>query len=109
MIGDRRVRVLAVDARPGEGDDQALRRARLYLDAATGDLVGARLHRRMASLLFSETSDVLVMLHPVYDGWLPRLARFDTTLDALFTDERRFVLARRYSDFQPAAAALPSP
>ena len=106
LLGDRRVRVLTVDARPGEGDDKTLRRARLYLDPATGDLVGIRLLQRMESVLFSERSDASILLQPgPAGGWLPERTRFDTTLDALFTARRHFRLSRRYSDFMPAAAA----
>jgi hypothetical protein len=106
LLGDRRVRVLTVDARPGEGDDKTLRRARLYLDPATSDLVGIRLQQRMASPLFSERSDATILLQPgPAGGWLPHRTRFETTLDALFTDERHFRLSRRYDDFMPAAAA----
>lgn len=106
LLGDRRVRVLRVEARPGEGDDQILRRARLYLDPATGVLVGVRLHQRMASVLFSEASDMTILLQPgPAGGWLPDFTRYETALDALFTARRHFRLTRRYSDFHPAAAA----
>ncbi|MEP0546228.1 MAG: hypothetical protein ABJF88_04800 [Rhodothermales bacterium] len=105
-LGDRRVRVLSIDARPGEGDDKTLRHAQLYLDPATGDLVGIRLQQRMTSLLFSERSDATILLQPgPAGGWLPQSTRFETTLDALFTAKRHFRLSRRYSEFAPAAAA----
>jgi hypothetical protein len=105
-LGDRRVRVLTVEARPGEGDDKTLRHAQLYLDPATGDLVGIRLQQRMASPLFSERSDATILLQPgPAGGWLPHTTRFETTLDALFTAKRHFRLSRRYSEFAPAAAA----
>lgn len=97
LLGDRRVRVLTVEARPGEGDDQPLRRARLYLDSETSTLVGFRLHRRLASVLFGETSEALVLLHPGPDGWRPHRTRFETALDAPLATRRRFHLTRRYT------------
>ena len=106
LLGDRRVRVLYVQARPGEGDDKPIRRARLYLDPATGDLVGLRLLRTMNSLLFSERSDATILLQAgPAGGWLPHRTRFETSLGALFTADRRFRLSRRYDAFMPAAAA----
>ena len=105
-LGTRRVRVLLVDALPGEGDDKTLRHARLYLDPATGDLVGIRLIQQTESVLFSERSDATILLQPgPAGGWLPDRTRTETTLDALFTARRHFRLSRRYSDFMPAAAA----
>lgn len=102
LLGDRRVQVLTVEARE---DDQALRRARLYLDDA-GALVGVRLQRRTESVIFSERSNTTILLQPgPAGGWLPHLTRAETSLGALFTDDRRFRLTRRYTDFQPAAAA----
>ena len=96
LLADRRVRALTVVARPGEGDDQPLRHARLYLDAETHTLVGFRLHRRMDSVLFGERTDALVLLHPDSGGWRPHQARFVTTLAAPLTPPRRFRLTRRY-------------
>lgn len=101
LFGERRVRVLTVEARE---NDQALRRARLYLDAS-GALVGVRLQRRTESVIFSERSDTAVLLQPGVGGWLPHVTRVETTLGALGTDRRRFRLTRRYSAFEPAAAA----
>ena len=102
LLGDRRVQVLTVEARE---DDQALRRARLYLDDE-GALVGVRLQRRTESVIFSEQSDTAVLLQPgPAGGWLPHLTRIETALGALGTDRRRFRLTRRYADFEPAAAA----
>ncbi len=97
LLGGRRARVLTVEARPGEGDEQPLRRARLYLDAKTNTLVGFRLHRRLESVLFGEASEALVLLHPGPDGWRPHRARFATALDAPLAARRRFRLTRRYT------------
>lgn len=109
LIGGRRVQVLTVDARPGEGDDQLLRHARLYV-ADGGQLVGARLRRRTESVLFTEKSEATILLHPTSAGtWLPHATRYDATVGALFTDRRRFRLTRLYTPLAPAlSAAAPS-
>ncbi len=97
-LGGRPVRVAAVEARPGEGDDQALRAARLYLDAATGRLVGATVRRRQASPLFGEESTLSAMLRPTPEGrWLPDRTRYDAAVRAPFSEPRRFRLTRQYT------------
>ncbi len=96
LLGDRRVRVLTVTARPGEGDDQALRTARLYLDVS-GSLVGARVRRRQASALFGESSALVFFLQPTDGGWLPDRLSVDTEIRAPLTTPRRFRLDERYT------------
>lgn len=104
LLGERRVRVLTVDAHPTEGEDQLLRHARLYV--AEGMLVGVRLRRRTESVLFSEASDATILLRPTEAGtWLPHLTRYDATVGALFTDPRRFRLQRVYTPAVPALSA----
>jgi hypothetical protein len=105
LVGGARVRVLAVEARPGEGDDQLLRYARLYVDDG-GALVGVRLRRQTESVLFSEASDATILLRPTPAGtWLPHVTRFDASVSALFTDRRRFRLQRVYAPGVPALSA----
>lgn len=96
LLGDRRVRVVAVRARPGEGDDQPLRSARLYLDAA-GAVVGARVERRQESVLFGETSRRTLFLRPSPDGWLPDRLTVESEIRAPLTAPRRFRLDERYT------------
>jgi hypothetical protein len=105
VLSGQRVQIVTVDARAG-ADDQPLRSARLYLHSTTGAVVGVRLQRRTESLVFSESSDATILLQPgPAGGWLPRLTRVETEVNALFSDAHRFRIARRYADFQPAAAA----
>ncbi len=96
LISDRRVRIVSVRARPGEGDDQPLRAARLYLDAA-GAVVGAHVERRQASALFGETSTRTLFLRPTPDGWLPDRLTVASEINAPLTAPRRFRLAERYA------------
>lgn len=99
-LGGRRVRVVTVEPRPGEGDGQALRHARLYLEAESGAVVGVRWRRTMESILFEEHSDFGVMLRPGPGGWLPQEARFETSVRAPLTAPRRFRLTRTYDGFE---------
>ena len=96
LIGDRRVRIVAVRARPGEGDDQPLRAARLYLDAA-GAIVGAHVERRQESVLFGETSARTLFLRPSPGGWLPDRLTVVSEIRAPLTAPRRFRLSERYT------------
>lgn len=105
VLGGQPVQIVTVDAREGE-EDQALRRARLYLHRDSGALVGVRLERRTESLVFGERSDATIMLQPgPAGGWLPHHTRVEAAVDALFADSRRFRITRRYDAFEPAAAA----
>ncbi|MEM1041370.1 MAG: hypothetical protein AAGI91_01970 [Bacteroidota bacterium] len=97
LLGDRPVRVLTVEARPGEGDGQPLRSARLYLDPETEALVGFRLRRVMDAVLFGETTASSVLLHPGPDGWRPYRTHVETMLGAPLATPRRLRLTRRYA------------
>ena len=96
LLGDRRVRILTVRARPGEGDDQPLRAARLYLDTA-GALVGARVERRQGSMLFEEASTRALFLQPAPEGWLPHRLSVASHIGAPLAAPRRFRLAWSYA------------
>lgn len=103
-LGDRRVRVLTVAARPG-GDEGGLRHARLYVTDG-GALVGVRLRQRTDSPLFTQRSEATILLQPTEaDTWLPHHLRYDVTVAALFTDRRRFRLQRLYTPIAPALSA----
>jgi hypothetical protein len=96
-IGPMRARVVTVTARPGEGDSQALRSARLYVDAASGELVGLRIHRHSQNVLFGESSMLHLMLAPGPQGaWLPAETRYTVAVRAALTATRRFRLYRAY-------------
>lgn len=95
LIGDQPLRILSVTARPGEGDEQALRSARLYLDA-DGTLVGARVRRMQESVLFGESSGLMLFLQPGTEGWLPHVLTVDSRISAPLTEPRRFRLSERY-------------
>lgn len=95
-LGDQPIRILTVTARPDEGDEQTLRAARFYLDA-DGALVGARVQRRQASVLFGETSRLTLFLRPADTGWLPDRLAVTTEIQAPLAAPRRFLLDERYA------------
>lgn len=96
-LGGRTVRVVTVTARPGEGDGQPLRAARLYVEAASGALVGVRLDRRVATPLYGEVSRLELLLRPDPSGdWLPERTVYAVALRAALTGTRRFRLIRQY-------------
>ena len=84
LLGELRVRVVEVQARPGEGDKQAIRRARFYVAPRTGGgtLVALLLDRAHPATLFYEQSTFALQLglHP--DGaWLPHHLRFQSHVE----------------------------
>ncbi|PSQ99522.1 MAG: hypothetical protein BRD48_03945 [Bacteroidetes bacterium QS_9_68_14] len=101
-------RVVAVRARPDAGGDpQAVRRARLYLDAGTRQLVALRLHRRRHSMLFDEDTRQFVRLRRAaatdsVTTWVPAETRFATRLDMPLRPGRRFRTTATYDAFRQA-------
>lgn len=106
LLAGRAARVITVDARPGEGDGLALRSARLYVDDATGDLVGIRLRRHSQNMLFGETSVLTLMLAPAGNVWLPQLTDYRVSMRAALTATRRFQLVREYRPEAPAGQTI---
>lgn len=104
-LGGRPVRVPT--ARAHSGADPAIREAVLFVDPASGALVGARVRRRQASPLFGETSTLAVLLRPEAGGWLPASTRFDVALRAPLTASRRFRLTREYAYAGPQSMRQP--
>lgn len=103
--------VVAVRARPGpDGDKQTVRRARLYLNKDTGQLVAVRLHRVRRSLLFDEDTRQYVRIRPVphraapdSTGWVPAETRFQTRLHMPLRPARRFRSSASYDQYRPAS------
>lgn len=75
------VRIIDILARPGLGDDQVVRRARLVLDTASPRLLGIYMVRRQRGALFSEQSHFFARLqrHST-DVWLPDTTRYRSQL-----------------------------
>jgi hypothetical protein len=85
----------AVVEEPGE--DLPLRSVRLFIDPASEEVIGVRLHRHSSNLLFGETSQLELMLAPFPDGrWLPKRTDYRVALRAALTATRRFHLERTY-------------
>jgi hypothetical protein len=106
LLAGRTARVITIRAREGE-DGLALRSARLYVDAASGDLVGVRIRRHSQHVLFGETSSLVLLLAPAPDGaWLPELTDYRVSLRAALTATRRFQLVREYRPEAPAGRSV---
>jgi hypothetical protein len=125
LLGGRSARIVAIEPRPSAAGEQAVKRARLYVDRATDQLVGVRLKRQSRSLLLDETSRLRVFLQPTYiDGplhktkstpngrlhmnraqqrvntaWVPASTRFTTRLDVPVLDERAFRTSSSFTSY----------
>lgn len=101
LPGGHEVRVIDILARPGLGDEQAIRRARLVLEPGEQRLVGLYLVRHRQDVLFGETSHFFARLQPT-DGrtWLPDTTRYRSRL--LFPLLRPFLIehATAYRDLE---------
>ncbi|NBC15764.1 MAG: hypothetical protein GVY18_00435 [Bacteroidetes bacterium] len=81
LPGGRAVRVIDVLARPGLGDDQPLRRARLSVLPTSLQLVSLYLIRHRQDALFGEESHFFTRLQPgPDDAWIPDTTRFRSRL-----------------------------
>lgn len=95
------VKVIDVLARPGVGDDQTIRRARLMLDTATQQLLGMYVVRLQRGALFGEQSHFFARLryHP-RDGWLPDTTRYRSQLSFPFLSDFQLEQATSYREFE---------
>lgn len=92
-----RLTSVTVTARPGDGDDQPLRRARMLIDPATEQIVSLRIERHSSNVLFGETSTLEISLSPSRQlTWLPARTNYRVALRAALTATRRFQLERDY-------------
>ena len=84
------VQRISVVAAPGEGDDQAIRRAHLFVDA-TNRLIAYRVMRQNEALFFKEESEGFVAIRPMQDStWVPAAVRTDTRLRVPFRGHQHF-------------------
>lgn len=95
--------VIEVRARPGYGDAQSMRHTHLYLDRASGELVGVYLERAEGDLFFREESRFYLRLRPAPDaGWVPYTARFIARLRLPFRAPRKFRSVSAFYGYEPA-------
>jgi hypothetical protein len=98
------VQVVEVRARPGAGDDQSIRYARLVVTRADRALVAASVVRAERTLFFREDSRFSLLLRPGPAGaWLPGLTRFRARVDVPFRAPRQFRTASAYYGFGNAS------
>ena len=100
--------VVAVRARPDAGGDkQTVRRARLYLDADSHQLMALQLYRKRNSLLFDEATHLYVRVRPAPNrteaaAWIPAETRFETRFDMPLRPARHFRSTTSYDFSRPA-------
>ncbi len=101
VLFGRPVRRVDITALPGS--DQTLRRARLAMDAATGQLVGLHLERTSPSVLFREQSRFDLRIRPDAGGqWVPDVEQTHTQLALLWQTPRAFQTRVTFPDADPA-------
>ena len=98
----RPVRILVIEARPGEGDEQTIRRVRLYVERQSRQLVALYLERADQDIFFSERSRLYAETKPTSDGayWLPSRTRFHAQLDLPLQPPRAFRTSSVYYDYE---------
>ncbi len=70
-----------IEAVPGEGDNQSLRRVRYYVDRQTNALIAVSLHRADEALLFAEATSLYLQTRATSQGdRVPAVARFSTSV-----------------------------
>jgi len=84
------LRVIEVAARSDVGDDQAIRHARFYVHAESGELIKLFLQRQDRGLLFGEHTTVDVSIRPHGAGWVPALLRAHTNVGTLLRPNQVF-------------------
>ncbi|MDX1548513.1 MAG: hypothetical protein R3247_16060 [Rhodothermales bacterium] len=102
VVAGMPVQAVEIRARAGEGDDQPIRRARLYLDEDAGRLVAFSLHRSNRAFFARETTAVFAAVRPGDGGsWRPHVTRVRTRIDGPFRAPHRFQTASAFYAFGP--------
>ncbi len=105
LLWGRPVQVLDVRLRPEADQQPSLRRARLFVDRASRQLIALRLLRVDGSALFREASLWQARLRPAPDsGWVPSEVRVRTRFDLPLQAPQRLHTVSTYSDYQPSLA-----
>lgn len=92
----QQVRVVDVRARPGTGENQALRHVRLYIDPASDELVGLSLARREETWLYDEASRFELRLRPSGGTWHPHVTDVVMATRLPFSPPRTFRTTSSY-------------
>jgi hypothetical protein len=111
IIGDttlhgRAVRLVRASALPGTGDDQAIRRAHVYLEERTDRIVGIYIERIERALWLREESALFASVERLPSGsWVPKQTRFETLIKLPFRPSQRFRSSTSYYSFERASAS----
>ncbi len=97
VMWDETARVIEIRARPDEGDDQNIRRARLYVDRASNRLIAIYIERIDRAVWYREESRFYIHIRPAPDGsWVPYNTRFETRIGVPFRPTQRFRTVSTY-------------
>ena len=98
-------RVLEIRAHPTEGDEQNIRRVKLYVDRRRNALTAVDLERTDLALWYREESRYYVQVRPMVGGtWLPHSTRFETRVRVPFRPTHRFRTVATYSESPTSGA-----
>lgn len=99
LMLDATARVLEIRAHPTQGDEQNIRRVRLYVDKRGDRLIAVDLERTDLALWYREESRFYVHVRPMDGGgWLPYNTRFETRIRVPFRPIQRFRTVATYSE-----------
>lgn len=99
------VTVIDVRAHPEFGTDQAIRRARIYLDPGTNRVVAQEIERSDQALWFRESSDLFIGIRrDSAVGWVPNRTRIETRVRMPFRPIQRFRTESTFSNVLPHQA-----
>ena len=102
LVNDTPVFVVEAKVRQDErGEDQGIQYARLTIDRSSYELVGLTTVRASRTLLFRESSQITIRLHPAPDGtWMPHLTRFRAVVDVPLRTPRQFRTVSAYYRYE---------
>lgn len=102
LSGVGAVTVIDVRAHPEFGADQALRRAKIFLEAGTDRVVAQEIERSDQALWFRESSDLFIAIRKDSAvGWVPHQTRIETSVRMPFRPIQRFRTESTFSNVLP--------
>jgi len=102
LLWDTAAQVIEIKARPEVGDDQNIRRVRLYVGQRDHTLLAIYLERIDLALLFREESDYFTHIRKTKEGdWVPYNTRYHTRIRTPFRSTRQFRTVATYYSFVP--------
>ncbi len=91
-----------IEARPGAGDSQQIRRIRITVESSTKRIVAVHVTYDQQTLFYRERSSVGLTLKRVgnRENWLPARLALDTDVGSAFMPRKRFVAESTFDTFR---------